>query len=111
MRPWNDSWALLNQKNSVGVMPDEIPPAESSDQTIRETLCSIINKVRTDSGREQMELLDEHQLTGEIELDSLDLAQLVVAIEKELGVDPFRDGSATARTLGELVAVYRQAIQ
>lgn len=92
-------------------MPDENTAGESSDQTIRQTICSTITKVRTDSGREILELSDEHQLTGEIELDSLDLAQLVVALEKELGVDPFRDGSATARTLGELVAVYSQAIQ
>lgn len=80
-----------------------------NSDAMRETICSIINKVRTDSGREAMEILDGHQLTSEIGLDSLDLAQLVVAIEKELGVDPFRDGSAAARTVGELVAVYEQA--
>lgn len=77
--------------------------------TMRETICSIINQVRTDSGREAIEILDGHQLTAEIGLDSLDLAQLVVALEKELGVDPFRDGTASARTVGELVAVYEQA--
>ena len=76
---------------------------------MRDTICAIINKVRTDSGREAMEIVDAHQLTGELGLDSLDLAQMVVAIEKELGVDPFRDGSATARTVGELVDVYQQA--
>lgn len=76
---------------------------------MRDTICTIINRVRTDSGREAMEIRDDHQLTAEIGLDSLDLAQLVVAIEKELGVDPFRDGSASARTVGELVAVYEQA--
>ncbi len=78
------------------------------DSNLRITICSVINKVRTDSGREAMVILDEHQLTGELGLDSLDLAQLVVAIEKELGVDPFRDGSATARTVGELVSVYER---
>jgi acyl carrier protein len=57
-----------------------------------------------------MEVLDTHQLTGELSLDSLDLAQLVVAIEKELDVDPFRDGSASARTVADLVAIYEQAL-
>lgn len=76
---------------------------------IRETICSAINRVRTDSGRPAMEIDDTFALTGELELDSLDLAQLVVSIEKELGVDPFRDGTATARTVGELVVVYKQA--
>ena len=82
--------------------------SETSD--LRTTICSIINKVRTDSGRDPIELRDEQQLIGEVELDSLDLAQLVVTIEKELGVDPFRDGTATARTVGELVAVYQKAV-
>lgn len=76
---------------------------------IRSTICSVINKVRTDSGREAIEICDDDALTGEIGLDSLDLAQMVVAIEKQLGVDPFCDGSATARTLGELVAIYVKA--
>lgn len=77
---------------------------------VRSTLCSVINKVRTDSGRETIDIQDAFSLTGELELDSLDLAQLVVAIEKELGVDPFRDGSASARTVGELVSVYEKAV-
>ena len=76
---------------------------------IRTTICGVIKKVRSDSGRDSIELEDSYALTGEIELDSLDLAQLVVAIEKDLGVDPFRDGTATARTLGELIVVYEKA--
>ena len=53
---------------------------------------------------------DGHLLMGELELDSLDLAVLVVTLDKELGIDPFQDGSATARTLGDVVDVYRQAL-
>ena len=81
-----------------------------SDATpIRQTIVDTINKIRTDLGREKLTPDDSHALTGELGLDSLDLAQLVVSLEKDLGVDPFRDGSATARTLGELVQVYEQA--
>ncbi len=76
---------------------------------IRQTIVSVINKVRTDSGRDVIEPKDDDALTVEMGLDSIDLAQLVVALEKELGVDPFRDGSARARTLGELTAVYEKA--
>ena len=78
-------------------------------KAIRQTIVSVINKVRTDSGRDAIEPSDDDVLTVEMGLDSIDLAQLVVAIEKELGVDPFRDGSTRARTLGELVAVYEKA--
>lgn len=76
---------------------------------LRQTVVDTINKVRTDLGREKLELKDTDALTVEIGLDSLDLAVLVVSLEKATGVDPFRDGSASARTLGELVTVYAEA--
>ena len=75
---------------------------------LRQTIVDSINQVRTDSGRESLSASDSDTLTGELGLDSLDLAVLVVSLEKSLGVDPFRDGSVTARTLGELAAVYQQ---
>jgi acyl carrier protein len=75
---------------------------------LRQTIVDTINKVRTDSGRESLSANDSDALTGELGLDSLDLAVLVVSLEKSLGVDPFRDGSTTARTLGELVTVYQR---
>ena len=78
--------------------------------SIRSAVVSTINKVRTDSGRASMDIDDSHTLMGDVSLDSLDLAQLVVALEQQLGCDPFRDGSATARTVGELVAVYQKAL-
>lgn len=78
---------------------------------LRQTIVNTINKVRTDSGRGVVEGQDADALTGELGLDSLDLAVLVVSLEKELGTDPFRDGAATARTLGDLVSVYSQAVK
>ncbi len=83
----------------------------SNAPEVRQVLVKTINKVRTDLGREELTPQDSDALTGEIGLDSLDLAVLVVSLEKEFGVDPFRDGSATARTLGDLVDVYSKASQ
>lgn len=83
----------------------------ANESETRQKIVDVINKVRTDLGREALTPQDSDALTGELGLDSLDLAVLVVSLEKELGVDPFRDGSATARTLGELVKVYCGAIQ
>ncbi len=77
---------------------------------LRQTIVDTINRVRTDSGRDVLTPADTDTLTGELGLDSLDLAVLVVSLEKALGKDPFRDGSATARTLGELVSVYQEAL-
>ena len=82
-----------------------------TDSDLRQSIVDTINKVRTDSGREAIEARENDVLTGELGLDSLDLAVLVVTIKKSLSVDPFREGSATARTLGELVAVYEQAVK
>lgn len=82
-----------------------------NESETRQTIVDVINKVRTDLGRDALTPHDSDALTGELGLDSLDLAVLVVSLEKELGVDPFRDGSATARTLGELVKVYCEASQ
>lgn len=78
---------------------------------VRAEIVSAINKVRSDSGRNALTPVDDAALTGEIGLDSLDLAVLVVTLEKQLGIDPFRDGSKTAQTLGELVAVYAESIE
>ena len=82
--------------------------ANQSDD-LRQAIVDTINKIRTDLGRDKLTPSDSDALTGELGLDSLDLAVLVVSLEKQLGVDPFRDGSATARTLAELTAVYEQA--
>lgn len=43
-------------------------------------------------------------------MDSLDLAVLVVTLEADLGVDPFRDGRSAVRTVGELVETYECAV-
>ena len=77
---------------------------------LRQSIVDTINKVRTDSGRESLDMKDSDGLMVELGLNSLDLAVLVVSLEKSLGVDPFRDGSGTARTLGDLVTVYEQAL-
>lgn len=77
---------------------------------LRQSIVDTINKVRTDSGRESLEVKDTDALMVELGLNSLDLAVLVVSLEKSLGVDPFRNGSGTARTLGDLVTVYEQAL-
>ena len=82
-----------------------------SDKPLRKTIVSVINKVRTDSGREPLEPQDGDGLMSDIGLDSLDLAQLVAELERATGVDPFRSGGQAARTLGDLVQVYEAQVK
>jgi acyl carrier protein len=48
-------------------------------------------------------------LGGELGIDSLDLATLVVELEERTGKDPFRNGFRNFTTAGELAALYANA--
>ena len=78
---------------------------------IRDKIEAAINKILADSGRDMRNVNDGDSLTMDLGLDSLDLAVLVVTLEHDLGVDPFRDGSGAVQTLGDLVAVYVEALE
>jgi acyl carrier protein len=45
-------------------------------------------------------------LSGELDIDSLDLATLVVTLEDLTGRQPFRDGFRDFRTVGELATLF-----
>lgn len=48
-------------------------------------------------------------LGGALPVDSLDLATLLVVLEKRFGFDPFRQGFRRFTTVGELAAIYAEA--
>lgn len=48
-------------------------------------------------------------LGGALPVDSLDLATLLVVLEKRFGFDPFRQGFRRFTTVGELAAIYAGA--
>ncbi len=77
---------------------------------VRQVVVDAISRVLRDSGRAAPDPVpDSAEFATDLKLDSLDLAVLVVALEADLGVDPFRAGVAPVRTLGELVLVYENA--
>ena len=78
---------------------------------IRQIAENLINRILTDSGRAARPLQDGDSLMGSIGLDSLDVAVMVVGLEQELDVDPFRDSAATVQTFGELVTLYKNTIE
>ncbi|WP_353860665.1 acyl carrier protein [Azospirillum formosense] len=53
---------------------------------------------------------DTRFLGGDLPIDSLDLATLLVVLEQRTGQDPFRAGFVQFNTVGELAALYRPAL-
>ncbi len=72
-------------------------------------ITGAIESVFRDSAR-PIPPVDDGAIFGEqIKLDSLDFAVIVVQLEQQLGLDPFRQGARPVRTLGELVQLYAQS--
>ncbi len=52
-----------------------------------------INSIRNNTGKGNLDHLNpEDRLAGDLNLDSLDLAELTVLIESKCGIDIFKDG-------------------
>lgn len=77
----------------------------------RDAIEKAIHQVLLNSGRSVKPLQDEDSLFEKIGLDSLDLAQIVVALEQELKVDPFRKAGVPIRTFGDLVRAYQKQLE
>ena len=76
---------------------------------------AAIASVLRDTGRTPRLLEPAALLAKDVGLDSLDLAQTVVILERTLSVDPFRTapaegGRPAIRTVGDLVSLYERAI-
>jgi acyl carrier protein len=66
-------------------------------------LLKVVNTVRTNKGLCVLESIKpEDDLRRDLELDSLDLAELTVRIEKETGIDIFADGFVNS--IGEILS-------
>ena len=76
-------------------------------EQIKSVISEIILRVVTDRGGQLPALSgDTVLLGGEIPIDSLDLATIVVELESRLGTDPFKDGFIEFRTVDELAVLY-----
>jgi acyl carrier protein len=91
----------------------------SEADPITSAIVAAIRQVLHDTGREPAVVQLPMLLAADIGLDSLDLAQTIVLLERSLGVDPFRapvrapvEGTArpAIRTVADLVGIYGQAI-
>lgn len=78
-------------------------------------VADAIRTVLRDTGRSVAAIEPAHLLAADLGLDSLDLAQTIVLLERSLGVDPFRDWAAAGprpviRTVSDLVTIYTDAL-
>ncbi|HOJ04252.1 MAG TPA: acyl carrier protein [Bacteroidota bacterium] len=65
------------------------------------TLLELVNTIRSKRGLVHLNALtDEMKLRGDIGFDSLDLAEFVVKVERQYGVDVFALG--VLETIGEV---------
>ncbi|MFM7138191.1 MAG: acyl carrier protein, partial [Planctomycetota bacterium] len=74
-------------------------------------VADAVHSVLRDTGREAKPIEPAMLLAADLGLDSLDLAQTIVLLERSLGVDPFRSAatSRTVRTVSDLVSIYEAA--
>jgi acyl carrier protein len=86
----------------------------SPSDAVMEAIVVAVGQVLHDTGREARPVEPALLLGADLGLDSLDLAQAIVLLERALGVDPFRAGTAgmarpPIRTVADLVDAYRRA--
>ena len=80
-----------------------------------DAVAAAIHTVLRDTGRPAREVAPGRLLAADLGLDSLDLAQTIVLLERSLGVDPFRAAPAAVprppiRTVSDLVSLYESAL-
>ena len=81
--------------------------------SVPDAISTAIRTVLHDTGRDAKDVSPALLLSSDLGLDSLDLAQTIVLLERSLGVDPFRaeaSGRPAIRTVGDLVAIYTEAV-
>lgn len=82
-------------------------------QTVSDAVAAAIRTVLHDTGREATRVEPAMLLSTDLGLDSLDLAQTIVLLERSLGVDPFRSASGARpviRAVADLIAIYSEAL-
>ena len=87
----------------------------SPQPSVSETIASAIRTVLHDTGRDAKAVEPTMLLAADLGLDSLDLAQTIVLLERSLGIDPFRQAPAAGgrpaiRTVSDLITIYTSAL-
>lgn len=81
--------------------------------SVPDAISTAIRTVLHDTGRDAKAVEPAMLLSADLGLDSLDLAQTIVLLERSLGIDPFRSASGARpaiRTVADLISIYTDAI-
>lgn len=70
-------------------------------QTVHASIATLLKRRDADD----LVVTDESRIADDLDLDSLELAELSAMLEDDLGRDPYTEGVVPA-TVGELVAFY-----
>lgn len=85
----------------------ERPTRAMRKDEIIESIGEITGRILRDKGYDPKEVdADTVILGGDIPIDSLDLATIVVELESRTGKDPFAAGFRDFSTVGELAELY-----
>ena len=74
-----------------------------AQSTVVKAIKGLLKRRKAD----EVDLSLDSDLYGELELDSLEVAELSAELEDELGRDPYSEGQ-TPRTVGEVVKYYEE---
>lgn len=80
---------------------------------VEAAVTAAISAVLRDTGRGLRPIKPGMLLAADLGLDSLDLAQTIVLLERTLGCDPFRSASSTTpalRTVADLITIYSRSL-
>ena len=83
--------------------------------SVSDAIAAAIRTVLHDTGRDAKAVEPTMLLAADLGLDSLDLAQTIVLLERSLGIDPFRQAPAAGgrpaiRTVADLITIYTSAL-
>ena len=82
--------------------------------SVSDAIATAIRTVLHDTGRSATAVEPSMLLSSDLGLDSLDLAQTIVLLERSLGVDPFRAASGSRpsiRSVGDLISIYDSSVK
>lgn len=77
---------------------------------ISQTIIKETRQVIEQKGEQCPDITLESEFLKDLPMDSLDLATLVVSLEMETGLDPFREGFKTFYTVKELAHLYENTL-
>jgi len=82
--------------------------------SVSDAIATAIRAVLHDTGRSAPAVMPSMLLSTDLGLDSLDLAQTIVLLERSLGVDPFRAATGSRpsiRSVADLITTYESAVK